>query len=79
LRDGFTLSLPSGVIDPDKLVTITSEDGSTLPAWLSYDPVAQNFTASDVPAGIQALNLVVSQGNQTWLIKIAATSQSKAT
>jgi len=36
-----------------------------LPPWLSYDPVAQNFTASDVPAGIQALNLVISQGNQT--------------
>jgi hypothetical protein len=79
LRDGFTLSLPPGLIDPDKLVTITSEDGSTLPPWLSYDPVAQNFTAFDVPAGIQALNLVISQGNQTWLIKIAATSQSKAT
>jgi hypothetical protein len=79
LRDRFTLSLPPGVVDPDKLVTITSEDGSTLPEWLSYDPVAQNFTASDVPAEIQALNLVISQGNQTWLITIAATLQSKAT
>ena len=79
LSGGFTLSLPPGVIDPDQPVTITLPDGSPLPSWFTFDPVASTFTASDVPAGIQSLNIVISQGKQTWLLQIAATTPGKTT
>jgi hypothetical protein len=78
LGGGFVLSLPSGVIDIDAPVLITLADGSALPSWLSFDPVAQTFTATDVPAGIQSLNIVISQGKQTWSLQIAAATPTKA-
>ena len=79
LSGGFTLSLPPGVIDPDQPVKITLPDGSPLPSWFTFDPVASTFTATDVPAGIQSLNIVISQGKQTWLLQIAATTPGKTT
>ena len=79
LSSGFVLSLPPGVLDTDEPVTITLAGGAPLPSWLSFDPVAQTFTATDVPAGIQSLNIVISQGKQTWSLQIAAATPHKAT
>jgi hypothetical protein len=79
LSGGFRLSLPPGTVNPDVLFTITQGNGAPLPSWLSFDSVAQSFSATDVPAGIQSLNLVISQGKQTWTIQIAATTPGKST
>jgi hypothetical protein len=60
-------------------VVVTLPNGEPLPQWFSFDPVAQIISATDVPAGIQSLNIVISQGKQTWSLQIVATTPSKAT
>jgi hypothetical protein len=74
LTGSFVLSLPSDVLDATAPVTITLENGSPLPSWITYDAATHSLTANNVPAGTTTVNIVISQGAKTWTMHVSAVS-----
>src|SRR5262249_28665898 len=61
----FAFALPADTfadVDPGDALTLTasSEDGSFLPAWLRFDPVARTFTGTPLNGDVGLLNVKVS-------------------
>jgi hypothetical protein len=71
---GFRFILPESVANaaaanPDA-VAVTLQDGSSLPAWLQYNPDSNSFVANNVPEGSLPINVMVTIGGQSWIVQI---------
>jgi hypothetical protein len=45
-------------------------DGSLWPAWLQFDPATQMFTATNMPEGALPVKILVSIGDESWIVEI---------
>ncbi|WP_169334468.1 putative Ig domain-containing protein [Hahella ganghwensis] len=81
---GFTLP-EQAFVDPDAGDTLTYSatlaDGNEIPAWLSFDPVAKRFAATDAPAGMYSIKVTATDNSgetaeQTFTLTVTEVDDS---
>jgi len=74
LGSGFRFVLPESIANAAAAnpgaATVTLQDGSSLPAWLQYNPDSNSFVANNVPEGFLPVNVMVTIGGQSWIVQI---------
>jgi hypothetical protein len=71
---GFSFELPEQVKRAAAVRGVTEKitmfDGSFLPYWLQFDRTAQIFTATNVPEGALPVRILITIGDESWIVEI---------
>jgi len=75
---GFAFPLPKSIIEAAVVrgvgVVVTSASGAALPSWLAYDMDSAAFVATNVPAGGLPIEVVITVGEQRFVLVVAESS-----